>query len=96
MRQEVDALAAKVAELDVVEDSAVALLDGLKARLDDALATADWAKVQDLANDIGGQSASLAAAVARNTPADPNAGGTGDPVNPGSQGSQGDGGEITT
>lgn len=65
-----DDIAARVkAESDVV-DSAVALINGFKDKLDAAIANgADPAKLQQLSDDIGSQTDRLSAAVAANTPA---------------------------
>ena len=67
----VDNLAAKVAALETVEQSAIVLLQGLKAALDEALANGDLAAVQAIADRIGADTETLAAAVAANTPAAP-------------------------
>lgn len=68
-----DALNAKVTELETVEQSAITLLQGLKAALDAALALGDpaaiVAAVQDVANKIGTDTQALADAVIANTPA---------------------------
>lgn len=68
-----DDLKAQVAALTTVAGSATALLDGIKAKLDAALALGDpaaiVADVQTLSNEIGADTQALADAVARNTPA---------------------------
>jgi len=71
----IDALNAKVAALETVEDSAVALLQGLKAQLDAALALGDPASivaaVQAVSDKVGADTQKLADAVTANTPAAP-------------------------
>lgn len=66
-----DAVAVKVDALTTVEKSAVALLNGLKAALDAALALNDpaaaLAAVQSISDKIGADTDELAAAVAANT-----------------------------
>lgn len=65
-----DDIAAKVkAEGDVV-DSAIALIQGLKDKLDAAIASgADPSQLQALSDAIGAQTSKLAGAVAATTPA---------------------------
>ena len=71
----IDGLAAKVASLETVEDSAVSLLQGLKTALDTALAnqdpTAVVAAVQAISDQLGTDAQKLADAVTANTPAAP-------------------------
>lgn len=66
-----DATALKVEALTTVEKSAVALLGGLKAALDAALAlndpTAALAAIQSISDKIGTDTDELAAAVTANT-----------------------------
>lgn len=62
-----DDLAAAVAAEDTVIDSAVTLLEGLKAALD--AAGTDPAKLAALSADITAKTAALSAAVTANTPA---------------------------
>lgn len=66
-----DDLAREVAELTSTTDSAIALIEGLKAKLDDAIATGDMDEVQNLSDSLSAQTDRLAAAVAANTPAPP-------------------------
>ena len=73
---DLNALEAKVTAEDSVIDSAVLLLGQLAQMLKDALANAGdtaalTAKVQEIATLVDQKSASLAAAVAANTPAAP-------------------------
>lgn len=65
----IDDLAKDVAAEDTVIDSAVTLLQGLKAALD--AAGTDPAKLAALSADITSKTQALAAAVAANTPAAP-------------------------
>lgn len=64
-----DDLAAAVAAEDTVIDSAVTLLNGLKAALD--AAGTDPAKLAALSADITAKTAALSTAVSANTPAAP-------------------------
>lgn len=64
-----DDLTAKVAALKTVDDSVVATLDGLKAKLDEAIASGDPAKLQELSDAIGAETTRLANAVTNDTPA---------------------------
>lgn len=66
-----DDLAREVAELTSTTDSAIALIEGLKAKLDAAIATGDMDEVQALSDSLSAQTDRLAAAVAANTPAEP-------------------------
>lgn len=63
-----DDIIARVTELKTVDDSVVALLTDLKARLDEAIASGDLAKLQVIADAIGVETARLSAAVTANTP----------------------------
>jgi predicted nucleotide-binding protein (sugar kinase/HSP70/actin superfamily) len=69
MSAELDTVIAKVSALETVEDSAIALLVELKAKLDAAIASGDLAALKDLADRIGADTAKLAQAVVDNTPA---------------------------
>lgn len=64
-----DNLKTQVTALETVEASAVTLLQGLKAALDAAIASGDPAAIQAVADQLGTDTATLAAAVAANTPA---------------------------
>jgi hypothetical protein len=67
-----DALTAAVAAESQVVDSAVVLLQGLKAQLDAAIASGtDPVAIQAISDAIGAQTTKLADAVAANTPATP-------------------------
>jgi DNA-binding FadR family transcriptional regulator len=66
MAGELDALKQQVTEMAGVEQSAVALIEGLHQRLTDAIAAGDPAALQALADDLKGQKDALAAAVAAN------------------------------
>jgi hypothetical protein len=69
MAGELDALKADVAAQGTVIDSAVKLLQGLKAALDAAIASGDMSQVAAVNAQIEAQTAALAAAVVANTPA---------------------------
>lgn len=62
-----DDIIAKVSALDTVEDSVIALLVGIKAQLDAAIASGDPAKLQAVSDALDAQQAKLSAAVAANT-----------------------------
>src|SRR4029450_11366032 len=65
-----DDVVAKVQALTTVDDSVVALLTDLKAKLDAAIsAGADPAKLQALSDALGAQTQRLSDAVTTNTPA---------------------------
>jgi len=64
-------LEGRVAETTTVEGSAVVLLDGLKAKLEQIIADgAKPADVKALADALGASSTSLSEAITRNTPAE--------------------------
>lgn len=66
-----DNLRAQVERNTNVTDSAITLLQGLKAQLDAAIASGDPAAVQAVADNLGAETDKLAAAVAANTPSAP-------------------------
>jgi hypothetical protein len=70
MAGELDNLRAEVAENGSAIDSAITLLNGLKTRLDEAIASGNMAEVQALSNELSNKTDSLAAAVTANTPAE--------------------------
>jgi hypothetical protein len=70
MATKFDDLAAKVTAMETVEASAIALLQGLKQKLDDAIATGDPAAIQQLSDKLGADTQALAIAVTANTPAE--------------------------
>lgn len=70
MMSTLDDVIAKVTALGTVEDSVVALLTDLKAKLDAAIAAgADPVKLQALSDALGAQTQRLSDAVTANTPA---------------------------
>lgn len=69
MANELDDLKAAVAKNKDVDDSAIALLKGLKDKLDQAIASNDPAALKALSDSLGSEQADLAAAVTANTPA---------------------------
>lgn len=69
----IDDLSREVAENQDATQSAITLLGNLKTKLDEAIASGDMGQVQALSDTLSNQTDSLAAAVAQNTPADPNA-----------------------
>ena len=70
MSAELEILRTEVAENNTVIGSAIALLNGLKQRLDDALASNDPpAALAELSASLDTTTNALAAAVAANTPA---------------------------
>lgn len=68
-------LKAQIERNHAVDESAIVLLNGLKAKLDQLAGqpTVDPAEVQALADSLGASTDELAAAVTANTPADPSA-----------------------
>lgn len=71
MAGELDTLEATVSRNTEVDASAIALLTGLKQKLDEAIASGDPARLTALSNSLGSSTDALAAAVAANTPAAP-------------------------
>jgi hypothetical protein len=69
MAGELDALKAAVAKDTDVDSSAIVLLQGLKAKLDAAIAAGDPAALTALSAQLGQNTDALAAAVTANTPA---------------------------
>jgi hypothetical protein len=73
MADDFTGLEAEVANLTSVVDSAVALINGIAARIDAAVAASDAGdntKLTALSASIKGEASSLADAVAANTPAE--------------------------
>lgn len=68
MSQIIDDLQAAVSNLTSVDESAIALLRGLKAALDEAIANSDMSAVAAITAEIGTRTGELAAAVTENTP----------------------------
>jgi hypothetical protein len=68
---ELEALRARVEENTQVDQSAILLLNELKKKLDEAIASGNMAEVQALSDSLGASSGQLAAAVAANTPSEP-------------------------
>lgn len=64
-----DTLKTEVAETTTVMASAVALLQGLKAKLDEAIASGDPAALAALSAELDTNTNALAAAITANTPA---------------------------
>lgn len=60
----------EVAENKSATQSAITLLNGLKARLDEAIANGDMSQVQALSDELSANTDQLAAAVTANTPAE--------------------------
>lgn len=71
----IDELQREVRENQDATQSAITLLGNLKTKLDEAIASGDMSKVQELSDTLSANTDALAAAVAANTPADPNVGG---------------------
>lgn len=68
MNDELLVLTEKVTAIETVGDSAIALLNGLKVALDQAIASNDPTAIQALSDRLGAQSEELAAAISANTP----------------------------
>ncbi len=66
---ELDDLKTAVAKNKDVVDSAIVLIQGLKAKLDAAIASGDPAALKALSDSLGAEDQALADAVAANTPA---------------------------
>lgn len=85
-----DDLTREVAEARTAVDSAVALIEGLRAQLQDAIDSGDMEQVQTLANDLGASTDRLTAALQENVPAptpapapsEPGEGSPGGPTDP--------------
>lgn len=71
MAGELDALRAQVTRNTEVDESAIVLLNGIKALLDAAIASGNPQALLDLSTQLGTSTDALAAAVAANTPAVP-------------------------
>lgn len=71
MSGELDALKAAVAAENTVIDSAIALLTGIKAALDAAIAANDPAALTALSTEIAAKTQALSDAVVANTPSSP-------------------------
>jgi len=69
MSAALDNLTAKVTAEETVISSAIALITGIKAALDEALAANDTAAIQAISDKIGADTQALADAVTANTPA---------------------------
>lgn len=69
MSKEMDDLTASVAAEKSVDNSAIALIQGLSQQLQAAIASGNPAALEQLASDLNAQQAALASAVAANTPA---------------------------
>jgi hypothetical protein len=65
---ELDRLTSEVAETNTVIDSAILLIQGIKAQLDAAIAANDPALLTALSDSLDSQQQALAAAIAANTP----------------------------
>lgn len=76
MANELQDLQTQVEASTSAEQSAVVLLDGIKKKLDDAIASNNPAELKALSSALGTSQAALAEAIVRNTPADPAGGGT--------------------
>lgn len=63
-----DNLRREVEEQRTITQSAISLIEGLKTRLDEAIASNDMEEVQRLADELDAQQTSLAAAITANTP----------------------------
>ena len=69
MANELDDLKAAVANNTTAIGSAITLIQGLKAKLDAAIASGNPAALTALSAELGAQDTALAAAVTANTPA---------------------------
>lgn len=71
MAGELAVLQQEVSETKTVIDSAILLLQGLKQKLDEAIAAGDPAALKALSDELDAKTNALAAAVAANTPPTP-------------------------
>lgn len=71
MAGELAALQAQVTQNTTVIESAITLIQGIKAALDAAIASNDPAALTALSAELGAEDQKLAAAVQANTPATP-------------------------
>lgn len=83
MSPELEALKTEVAETKTIAGSAITLLNGLKTKLDEAIANNNMQDVVQLRNDLDASNNELAAAITANTPVETgngeNGGETADP-----------------
>ena len=70
MSETIQELTDRVAELETVGDSAIELLNGLKAQLDAAIANNEMSQVKALSDRIGAQTQEMADAIVANTAAE--------------------------
>lgn len=75
MANELDSLELEVKETTDLQQSAITLLNGLKTKLDEAIAAGDMTKVVTLRDNLDASNAALAAAITANTPAENQPGG---------------------
>ncbi len=75
MGQELDDLKAAVEKDVEVDQSAITLLQGLKQKLDEAIASGNIESLKELSAKIGSSTQALADAVVANTPAEEGGGG---------------------
>jgi hypothetical protein len=71
MANEIEDLQKAVARETEVDQSAIVLINGLKQKLDDAIASNDPAQLRSLSDLLGASSQQLADAVTANTPTSP-------------------------
>lgn len=71
MAQELETLTQEVSETNTVMGSAITLLQGLKTRLDEAIASGNPAALQALSDSLDTNTNALAEAIQTNTPVDP-------------------------
>jgi len=74
MAGELDQLEADVTGISNAVDASIALMQGLKAKLDEAIASGDMSRVVAVNAELEAKTQALAAAVVANTPAAPAAG----------------------
>lgn len=68
MSNELSTLTEQVSEMDTTAESAIVLLNGLKAKFDAAIASGSPAALQALSDALGAEKGKLAAAITANTP----------------------------
>lgn len=70
MAAELETLVTEVSETSTVVDSAITLLNGLKEKLDAAIASGDPAQLQALSDSLNSTQQRLAEAITANTPSE--------------------------
>lgn len=70
MSETIDTLLARVTEIENAGDAIIAILEDVRAQLEEALATGDLAAIQSVSDRLAAQTEELAAAAVAGTPAE--------------------------